>query len=116
MWFFLNRLYLPGKFPSKWIAIRNGLSKLQEWRGDPTRSATDREALTKKIQATTAEAIGEIYKDMGLEPIYEAEAKQKIKELRALTSVAMDLTCIHRQREPASIDGIYDMNRTIREE
>jgi len=67
-WFFNARIFLPGKFPDKWLSVRNGLSKAKRLEGQPDKS----EELTKleqDLSEIAEEAILEIYKDMKLERI-----------------------------------------------
>lgn len=76
-WFSENRLFLPGKFPNKWITIRNGVVKLFEVGEEGEEFKKIKRKLIQKIE----EAIGEIYKDMGVseikvEPLDEKEVKQ----------------------------------------
>ena len=71
-WFFENRLFLPGEFPSKWLSIRNDLSKLIRCeRQDPMPADARQEAetLMKRVEKSCTDAIMEIYKDMDLKPI-----------------------------------------------
>lgn len=68
-WFFENRLFLPGKFPAKWLSIRNDFHKLFGMPRKVLISDDERAALEKRIKQSTAEAIDEIYKDMDLDRI-----------------------------------------------
>lgn len=68
-WFFSTRLFLPGEFPAKWLAIRNDLQKFIRWRQDPSKTVDQKFALSKNISSTLTEAIDEIYKDMKLSRI-----------------------------------------------
>jgi hypothetical protein len=68
-WFFNNRLFLPGKFPARWLSIRNDLYKLSRWQTDPSKSPEEITALEERIQTSATEAIDEIYKDMNLQRI-----------------------------------------------
>ena len=87
-WLFSNRLYLPGKFPDKWLSIRNGVSKalrlekrLGETADDESKNLQNQlEQLQKSLEDKANEAIDEIYKDMGLsrlevEPLPKKEGK-----------------------------------------
>jgi len=64
-WFFNNRIFLPGNFPNKWITTRNWLSELVIWRRDNLKTPSEQVELLKKIEGITAEAIDEVYKDVG---------------------------------------------------
>ena len=68
-WFFENRLFLPGKFPDYWLAIRRDLHKLIRWAKGSSKSADELSALDKKTEENIALAIDEIYKDMNIERI-----------------------------------------------
>lgn len=68
-WFFNNRLFLPGKFPAKWLSIRNDLQKLAGMPRVALIPDDEREKLKKRIIQSTADAINEIYKDMDLDRI-----------------------------------------------
>jgi hypothetical protein len=65
-WFFSHRLFLPGQFPSKWMAIREGLFELNRWKGNPSKTAADPAALERRIATMITQAIDEIYKEMGM--------------------------------------------------
>lgn len=64
-WFFGERLFLPGKFPDKWLSIRNGLSKAQRLQGI-TEKADELSKLEGELSKLAEEAILEIYKEMNL--------------------------------------------------
>ena len=68
-WFFNNRLFLPGRFPEKWLSIRNNLHKLIRWQKDASKTAEEKSSLEERIQKSVTEAIDEIYKDMNLQRI-----------------------------------------------
>ena len=68
-WFFSTRLFLPGEFPAKWLAVKNDLHKAARWQQDQTRTVEERTKLYGKISSTLTEAIDEIYKDMKLNRI-----------------------------------------------
>jgi len=87
-WFFNNRLFLPGKFPDKWLSIRNGVSKalrlekcLQRSKESEIEQLTYELAeLDKFLRSKAKEAIDEIYKEMRLprleiEPLPKKEKK-----------------------------------------
>ena len=70
-WFFSTRLFLPGRFPDKWLSIRNQLSKAvrleKSLESDKTgKSAEEVTELETKLRKLAAEAIVEIYNDMNL--------------------------------------------------
>lgn len=64
-WFFNVRLFLPGKFPDKWLSIRNGLSKAQRLQGIPEKT-DELSELEGELPKLAEEAILEIYKEMNL--------------------------------------------------
>lgn len=68
-WFFNNRLFLPGKFPSKWLSVRNDLLKLARSKESNTETREELTNLDSRIESTCTEAVMEIYKDMDLKPI-----------------------------------------------
>ena len=68
-WFFANRLFLPGKFPDKWLTLRNGLIRAQELRRDTKANYGEIGQLKSKLHATAEAAILEIYSEMDLRPI-----------------------------------------------
>lgn len=73
-WFFNTRLFLPGRFPDKWLSIRNQLTKAvrleESLESDTTGESAERlETLEAKLRKLAAEAIVEIYNDMNLERI-----------------------------------------------
>lgn len=68
-WLFESRLFLPGKFPAKWLSIRNDLNKLMRWQTNQTKKSEDISSLEEKIQQCIKDAIDEIYKDMNLSRI-----------------------------------------------
>lgn len=67
-WLFKNRLFLPGRFTDKWLAIRNGLDTLRLFISDPAKKE-ERAPLHNRLRALADEAIDEIYKDMGLKKL-----------------------------------------------
>ncbi len=79
-WFFNTRLFLPGKFPDKWLSIRNGVSKALRLEKSLQRSKpSEVEQLNNEIleldeflHNKAKEAIDEIYKEMRL-PRLEVE-------------------------------------------
>jgi hypothetical protein len=68
-WFFSTRLFLPGEFPAKWLAVRNDLHKYVRWQLDQSKTVEEKTKLDEKISGALAEAIDEIYKDMKLNRI-----------------------------------------------
>ncbi|HEY9202131.1 MAG TPA: hypothetical protein VIQ81_11095 [Gammaproteobacteria bacterium] len=65
-WFFDNRLFLPGKFPTLWLSIRTNLNKYARTEQTKDTESVELEKLNKKIHDDIKEAIDEIYKDMGI--------------------------------------------------
>jgi len=88
-WFFNTRIFLPGKFPDKWLSIKSNLIKaLGLQRGLPE-TANELSELEGHLQRFAKEAIDEIYKEMRLESIKieKVPIKKKInlgKENKAL--------------------------------
>ena len=68
-WFFRNRLYLPGKYPNKWITIRNKVSEAIRSQLQSPEKADELASLKKALIKIANEAIDEIYKEMELERI-----------------------------------------------
>ena len=68
-WFFDNRLFLPGKFPEKWLLVRNDLFKLARWQTIDSKTPDELFGLEERISATISDAIDEVYKDMDLKRI-----------------------------------------------
>lgn len=68
-WFFSTRLFLPGEFPAKWLAVRNDLQKIARWQQDQSKTLIEKTQLSENISSTLTEAIDEIYKDMKLNRI-----------------------------------------------
>ncbi len=68
-WFFENRLFLPGRFPDKWLTLRNDLFKLRLWEKGTSKTPEFLTKFSSRLDSTVEEAIHEIYNDMGLEPI-----------------------------------------------
>lgn len=66
-WFFDNRLFLPGKFPSLWLSIRSNVSKIARREQAPNQDSTELEAIDKNILNDLKKAITEIYNDMGID-------------------------------------------------
>ncbi|MDZ4383312.1 MAG: hypothetical protein U0937_01575 [Thermodesulfovibrionia bacterium] len=64
-WFFGERLFLPGKFPDKWLSIRNGLSKALRLQGR-TEKADELSKLEDELSKLAEEAILEIYEEMNI--------------------------------------------------
>ncbi|GKT07171.1 hypothetical protein [Desulforhabdus sp. TSK] len=68
-WFFSNRLFLPGRFPDKWLTVRNGLQRLYELERGTEDDKSRIPELRKSLNCTAEEGILEIYKEMNLKPI-----------------------------------------------
>jgi len=68
-WLFRNRLFLSGKFPDKWLTIRNSLYKIKKLEEGSEEDRSKIPELLKALKATAAEAGDEIYKEMGLKRI-----------------------------------------------
>lgn len=68
-WFFGTRIFLPGKFPDKWISIRNGINYIFFKKQDQDQSLEDITKAKKRILDWTNEGIAEVYRDMNLEEI-----------------------------------------------
>lgn len=68
-WFFNTRLFLPGEFPAKWLAVRTDLQKCIRWQVDQSKTLEEKTKLSERISSTLTEAIDEIYKDMKLNRI-----------------------------------------------
>lgn len=68
-WFFSNRLFLPGKFPDKWLSIRNHLARLTQLSKKKSDVSDEVVKLEKRLDELIQEAIKEIYKEMNLEEI-----------------------------------------------
>lgn len=68
-WFFSTRLFLPGEFSAKWLAVRNDLHKFARWQQDQSKTVEEKTKLSENISSTLTEAIDEIYKDMKLNRI-----------------------------------------------
>jgi hypothetical protein len=67
-WFFESRLFLPGKFPEKWLMARNYLGKviiLENENKDVAKISKYRVIIADNVN----KAIDEIYSDMDLEKI-----------------------------------------------
>ena len=76
-WFFSNRLFLPGKFPAKWLSIRNDLHRLKRWQGGASKTPEEITALEEQIEQSATDAIDEIYEDMNLERIELRDTEAK---------------------------------------
>jgi len=68
-WLFRNRLFLSGKYPDKWLTIRNSLIQIPGLKAGTQEDRSKVPELLKAIKATIAEAGDEIYKEMGLKRI-----------------------------------------------
>lgn len=65
-WFFENRLFLPGKFPDKWLSIRAGLQRAILLQHNLPITANELTRLDTDLRNLAEEAIQEIYREMGL--------------------------------------------------
>jgi hypothetical protein len=70
-WLITSRLYLPGKFPDKWFAIRNRLAKAIRRERQLSTTGTQKtvdelQHLEKELKRLVEDAILEIYKEMKL--------------------------------------------------
>ena len=61
-WLFRNRLFLAGKFPDKWLTIRNGLDRVSKLPSETEEENRERKRLLTSLDATAEDAILEIYK------------------------------------------------------
>lgn len=68
-WLFENRLFLPGKFPNKWLSIRNNVYRAIEVEKQSPEKTNELVSLKNALINTANEAIDEIYKEMELERI-----------------------------------------------
>jgi len=73
-WLIKSRLYLPGRFPDKWFAIRNKLTKAVRLQQKLAKTTTQQTAdkltqLEGELKDLVEEAILEIYKEMKLSRI-----------------------------------------------
>lgn len=76
-WFFNTRLFLPGKFPDKWLSIKNNLIKAIGLKRSLPDSATELTKLEDYLDKLKDEAIDEIYKEMELPDMQIEEAEKK---------------------------------------
>ena len=68
-WFFRSRIFLPGKYPNKWITIRNKVNEAIKLQLQSPEKANELASLKKALIKIANEAIDEIYKEMELERI-----------------------------------------------
>jgi hypothetical protein len=68
-WFFKTRLFLPGRFPEKWLSMRDDVRRLGFWEESSSRTPEEMAELLTQIDSTVKDAILEIYNDMDLKPI-----------------------------------------------
>ena len=68
-WFFSSRIFLPGKYPAKWLSIRNELMAFHSLHSPGNPGLRVEINLTEHLLKLAAEAIDEVYKDIGLERI-----------------------------------------------
>lgn len=74
-WYFNTRLFLPGKFPDKWLSIKNNLIKAIGLKRNLPDSATELTKLEAYLDKLKDEAIDEIYKEMKLSNIQIEDSK-----------------------------------------
>lgn len=74
-WFFSNRIFLPGKFPDKWLTIRNNVDKAIKLQEQLPEKASELASLKDALREIANKAIDEIYKEMEL-PRIEVEEIQ----------------------------------------
>ncbi len=67
IWFFSNRLFLPGKFPDHWLGIRAGLPKIRQAVSSGEYDVAEEDA--KQLRAEATAGIMVIYKEMRLKQI-----------------------------------------------
>lgn len=65
-WFFENRLFLPGRFPDKWLSIKAGLEKAIRLQHNLPNTVNECAQLDADLRNLAEEAIQEIYKEMRL--------------------------------------------------
>ena len=68
-WFFDNRLFLPGEFPKKWLAVRSGLGTLARLERVPSTPPDEITNVESRIDDAILDAINEIYEDMNIKRI-----------------------------------------------
>ncbi len=66
-WFFDNRLFLPGNFPSLWISIKGNVNKLARREEMKYKDTSELETIHKSVKADIKKAISEIHNDMGID-------------------------------------------------
>ena len=69
-WFLGSRLFLPGRFPDKWLALRLKLDEILEMSG-PANAAegTPVRLLKRRVRELVRECILEIYADMNMKEL-----------------------------------------------
>lgn len=77
-WFFNTRLFLPGKFPDKWLSIKSNLIKAIGLKRRLPDSATELGNIEAYLSKLKDEAIDEIYEEMNLRDM-QIEEPQKVK-------------------------------------
>lgn len=77
-WLFDNRLFLPGKFADKWLAIRNGLyqCRIERSNGRPDRLTS----MQSRIGEIAEEALDEIYADMKMKKLSPESVRNVVPE------------------------------------
>ena len=69
-WFFDQRLFLPGQFPQKWLAVRGCLIQASVLERDLRDSDRPRVlALHQKAETLITDALREVYSDAGVKPM-----------------------------------------------
>lgn len=76
-WFFNNRLFLPGKFPERWLTIRNELQKLVRREKNPSSNPEEVTKFQEHIDDYINRAIDEIFHDMNLKRINSSNSDLK---------------------------------------
>ena len=79
-WFFNTRLFLPGKFPDKWLSIRAGVSKAVRLQKQLPKRADEFARLEDYVNDLANEAMDEIYKEMKLSRIKIESPSQKTEK------------------------------------
>ena len=68
-WFFNSRLFLPGKYPDKWLSLRNNLRKFVIKWTNPNKNNKELVDMKLDLEKLANDAIDEIYKEMKLQRI-----------------------------------------------
>lgn len=78
-WLFNNRLFLPGRFPDKWLELRNGIGVILHRRKAGKSQPEELTKMEMELKQINQEAMDEIYKDMNMEKL---KAKPFIERMR----------------------------------